>query len=500
MNRPILGPLSRFFCFFSNILVAYFLRFYLLPKFGFTTQLEEISLELFLMSPMLSEIGQSEVFRFFFDLTLFYILFSFISHLLFSVGLTQFLITATTEGSFVSKRLKSVLRFFFSFITTPFLLFDLPLLFKKKSFKETITKSRIFYRGGLLKNVFLTFLFPAILVGSAVTPLFLGPKFLQNGIPTQVLPDGKERPAEDDFVINIESPYMKMYGQVNINRNLFILPHIPNKNTEGMGVSVFDFQKKRMVKLTNEGALNIFDITNEYRFANPLFPVFYPQLSLLNINDTAEVPQLNTELTLKYISVLQDILPLNLENILNTIFKRGPLLLSFYRARERFTQALGIEYQSSIQIKSKGERIVLISSIVENAGPKRVILSPVGPTESPIYHINYKSNSGALAQILMSDVIFGSNWRAPGVYIDQPTNHPAFHALEVLTQKEVILPLPPSLAGLFENAINQAKDSGDRVLLNEVYRSLNNLISLIENRKNQEDQQVLPLFQALKEK
>ncbi len=501
MNKPILGPISRLMCLVSNILIAYFLRFYILPTYGQATFFDNISLEIFLLSSTLSELGQSYVFKFLFDYLLFYLCFSLACHILFSVGLTQFLITATTEGGFLGKRVKAVLRFFIGIVSTPLFIFDLPIVFGKKSFKEKVTNSKIFYRAGLLKNVLLILILPLAVFGTGIAPLFIGPSFLKNGIETTIVNEGQESPNNDNFVINIDSPHFEIRGQANIDRNLLILPYFSDENSENFGISVFDFDKKRVVHVTKFGYINVFDVTNEFRYANPLFPILYPQLSLLNTNDASEVLLLNKELSDKYISILQDFLPLKPESVVNLIFKRGPFLIPFYQARNRFVQNLNINSPSTIRIKRKDNFGFLIARRISNKGAnKKISVTRIGPINSPVYTLNFKVQSAPLTKTIINNLIFGPLWRPPGDYQNTGTNHPSFHTLEVLSQKELKLPLPPSIAGLFENAIKLAKDSGDRRLLNDVNRSLERLINLEQARKINDENRVVQLLQALKEK
>ncbi|MFZ9001202.1 MAG: hypothetical protein ACO20H_07845 [Bacteriovoracaceae bacterium] len=500
MNKPILGPISRLICFISNILVAYFLRFYILPKYGQATFFENTSLDFFLLDPTLSELGQSEVFKFLIDFSIFYFAFSLACHIIFSVGLTQFLIMTSTEGGFFGKRIKAVFRFIIGLVTTPLFIFDLPIVFGKKSLKEKVSKSKIYVRSRLLKNVLLILIFPIVVFGTAIAPLFMGPEFLKNGIETIIVGDTATSPNDDNFVINIDSPYFEMRGQATIDRNLIILPYFPDKSGEILGFSVFDFNKKRSVHVEKFGNLNVFDITNEFRYANPLFPILYPQLSLLNTNDASSILLLNNDLTQKYISILQDFLPLKPELAFNLIFKRGPLLLPYYRARTRFTQNLNIDSPTTIRIKKNNDRNILIAESISNNGNNKIAITPIGPTNAPVYNLNFKVQSAALTKTVIDNIIFGPLWRPAGDYQNTGTNHPTFHTLEVLSQKELKLPLPPNMAGLFENAIKLAKESGDRRLLNEVNRSLDNLIALEEARANQDGNQVVQLLKALKEK
>lgn len=68
------------------------------------------------------------------------------------------------DSGFISKRIKAVLRSLIFFLTGPFLIFDLPILIKKRSFKEWLTRSALYRPSlwpGLLSSIFL---FPPLIL------------------------------------------------------------------------------------------------------------------------------------------------------------------------------------------------------------------------------------------------------------------------------------------------------------------------------------------------
>ncbi|EQC43723.1 hypothetical protein [Bacteriovorax sp. Seq25_V] len=76
---------------------------------------------------------------------------NFISNIIFSTSIPLFLVGATTEGTFIRKRIKALLRFPLEVISFFLPIFDLPVLIGKRSFKEFITKTQIQYRQRILR-------------------------------------------------------------------------------------------------------------------------------------------------------------------------------------------------------------------------------------------------------------------------------------------------------------------------------------------------------------
>ncbi len=102
---------------------------------------------------------------------IFFISLRLLSALLFSAPLPLFLMGVTHRGgSFLSKRIIAFFRETLGFATFPFLIFDLPLLLSRRSFKEVVTGSHLSYShplvglsGGAVLNPLLVaavFLFP----------------------------------------------------------------------------------------------------------------------------------------------------------------------------------------------------------------------------------------------------------------------------------------------------------------------------------------------------
>ena len=62
-----------------------------------------------------------------------------VAHLLFGTNAIQFILGLRNNRSFVASRLLGVVRYYIGLVTAPFLVFDLPILFRMKSFKELVT-------------------------------------------------------------------------------------------------------------------------------------------------------------------------------------------------------------------------------------------------------------------------------------------------------------------------------------------------------------------------
>lgn len=94
------------------------------------------------------------------------ILFGFLQILInftFGRSLGYVLIGINEDSGFITKRIKALFRALLFFLTGPFLIFDLPILIKKRSFKEWLTRSAL-YRPSIWPAIFSLILFLPLLV------------------------------------------------------------------------------------------------------------------------------------------------------------------------------------------------------------------------------------------------------------------------------------------------------------------------------------------------
>src|SRR5690606_37629834 len=96
------------------------------------------------------------------------------------------LMGATTDGSFIMARAKAIIRFFIGIVTFPFLIFDLPALIRKRTFKEVISASAILHRFNFLKFIGAVIFIPALIFASIACYILVdqtiieGPTFMRD--------------------------------------------------------------------------------------------------------------------------------------------------------------------------------------------------------------------------------------------------------------------------------------------------------------------------------
>src|SRR5690606_14815374 len=102
-----------------------------------------------------------------------------VSSIIFGANLGLALLSVRTEGSFVTARVKALLRLILSFITLPTILTELPALIKKRTLKEVVTGSEISYRHPLLTIFGVLIALPAFTLAIIALPGLMEPTLLE---------------------------------------------------------------------------------------------------------------------------------------------------------------------------------------------------------------------------------------------------------------------------------------------------------------------------------
>lgn len=272
------------------------------------------------------------------------------------------------EGGHAHQRLAGVFRCFFGFITTPFLLFDLPLLFDRLSLKELFSGAPLFYKGAR----------PLPRSGVILLPLFI--IFLY----APLLEDGL-----DDLKVNVvgvpaptklieSDPYVTKWGVAFKSDSLdaFVtLPHF---------VVIKDGSKivvtPSLIFYHKESHSSVEMKANPWQ--NDLFP--FP----MGESDRS--------------NYLKEILPLTYKNFHTQIHKR-PLVKSDLLFRERLIKESGLPYGNQFEILPLGDHLFL-SAVVLNDNAYEVRLLPLFDHGMKFY-LNYEGSAGAAYSALLSKVL-----------------------------------------------------------------------------------------------
>ena len=109
------------------------------------------------------------------------------------------LLLISGNESLVANRLKGLIRWTISLITTPLIFLDLPCIIGKRTLKEMLSGSHLMYRFGLAKILGPLFLFPFFAVVLFLFPLLQEFNHLTSDAPEEVKIISKKMKGELPF-------------------------------------------------------------------------------------------------------------------------------------------------------------------------------------------------------------------------------------------------------------------------------------------------------------
>lgn len=190
-NEKVPGTFTRLIAILCNVALVYGIHFFTKPWRDLTVDTEN------LFGPVASYMGNflsghsmSEFVEFFtvyfvqtgaMQFYFLFVAFDLLSHLILGVSLPLFLMGVHTADSFWIKRLKGLICSSIGALTLPFVVFDLPVFFGRRSFKEFFLDIRPLQRDLFRKYSVILFVIPTLVLLGILLP-FLGNYQLMNNV------------------------------------------------------------------------------------------------------------------------------------------------------------------------------------------------------------------------------------------------------------------------------------------------------------------------------
>ena len=340
---PVAGALSRFFAFLVDCLVAICIYNLLNPYESFDRIIS------FLRSDILSLfVSQSgfvnklvSEFSFLIDFSSFLILFLIFSQTLIGVSIGQLLIGIYSQkDTLVMKRIKGFLRSIIGIITMPFLVFDIPALIPKRTFKEKVTKSFLFFEMSTVKFFRGMIVFYFSLFLAFATPLFQGfklaPVIKVNDVNKEVSVRTVSQRLNEVIVDPLNVSLVKSKTSVVIpfpeieDTTSFLVHPIQDQNNNklNLGSSVIGLESvKDIVKLLNKASAS-----------NPMFsrsfPILQDFIKRTQLDSSMFKKQRLTvleqnQLNKEFFELTKASLKLGIKGLMNHVQIHGPFIKGF---------------------------------------------------------------------------------------------------------------------------------------------------------------------------
>ncbi|CAM9901557.1 unnamed protein product, partial [Chrysoparadoxa australica] len=300
-----------------------------------------------------------------------FLAYELIFNLLLGISLGPFLIGMKNGGNFLLTRILAPIRIVLGVILLPlFFIFDLPVLFRKKSFKELISFSRYEVRIASVTFFLAVILYPLLSLAGANFPVIMAAINEKGAMPTvgaiqEVAPT---KPGKADLVIPVKSRMLGIFGQILLQPKIDFIPGIESsKATFSTKLTAFNNKKPQSAKIQRfENFLEVSKVTEPLK-EDYLLTYMHPDLAAA-IDKNSLIPKG------QLMEALYTMISLDPKNPVEPILKYGIFLSPYFTGKEIIYQALGSSRIESVhRIKSPKNDFLQLSNGDTN-GFKAIIM------------------------------------------------------------------------------------------------------------------------------
>ena len=268
------------------------------------------------------------------------VLFRFMTTIIFSVSLGQVLVGIRAYGNSIYKRLLGGLRELIGVLTVPFIIFDLPTFFGKRSFKEILTKTHVYNENNLFSLMLSVFFIGTISIAACLSPIVKGlevlPGIQVNEVTLKTKPWGYKN--------KVHSKLLDL--QYDLSGPLTTLPsfQINQKNKKRyltLGLLFLDKENGKSLDIKKIKEFSMFSVYKDFVRLNLLSEHFYPVINgVVNDvsinNDNFKSVKINKlGLIVETKRVIESIFTFNLSKTYDFVIENGPIVSGHRDFREK---------------------------------------------------------------------------------------------------------------------------------------------------------------------
>lgn len=314
IRDPVAGPLYRFIGFAYNI--GFFLLIY---KLGLPALKDKAGVDVFKMVadlhtkvlPYLKKMPAKlpkevvftpEVAEYYdllrakvlspqiFEYVTLYAGYEVIFNFILGIGLGYFLIGMNNGGHFIVSRVLAPLRVALNLITMPLLVFDFPVIFTKRSFKEIMTLSRYQRRSPFLTFMLAVFILPLLGILAANYPIYPALLEVKPTLTTEEFEFKKKKGGFKDQEFNLQSI------SLNLKDTKAFVPqrtsYVPSISATKKGIFpqliASDFGKNNVVEIIRYQKVIPLEKIIEFIKRDPLLTLFHPEVAAALDSDAGD--------------------------------------------------------------------------------------------------------------------------------------------------------------------------------------------------------------------
>src|SRR3989339_6712 len=275
-----------------------------------------------------------------------YIGFRLYSTLIFGVSFSQWIIGIRGTSNRLWNRIGGMVRVILELPLAPFLFFDLPCWFKKKTIKEWLSFTELYVKDNVFIWLVSFVIIPLMAVGSLFSPMLINLTVLDGILLDRMLEKKDALTNESNFsaFAQYSSNYYKLSSFTGLKDNRFLL--IPNfiiektknRNRVTPYVTIYDKQLKATLEMKIVGDLSLLNILAEGEKANFFFARQFPRIAkILKGPRELYLPRayeksyqselaLSSEVLKEIRTCIQQALELSLKNLWPHVMKAGPFI------------------------------------------------------------------------------------------------------------------------------------------------------------------------------
>lgn len=299
-----------------------------------------------IVSDIINMLAESELIRLIIPYFFFVIALRIITSLLFGLSLGQAVMGIKVyKGSFLLKRIKGAIREFLGLITLPFLVFDIPTLFGKRSLKEVLTFTRIFTPHPLGTNITIFIWVPLAVLIYVCAPVLEGfeaiePVVVDTQGEKKIIPWTYDRPVSSEFLgIKFDqTEQMKVVPVIDISIK-------DKKKFRKYGLYFYNLETKQGLSIfKDKGNIKLLSLFREYKKENPLTWFYEPHIQefveSMKLNNTSFKAKIDkqdiTNISQEFRELLKNVYELDLVTLPNFLMTEGPFIRSHVNLKKRF--------------------------------------------------------------------------------------------------------------------------------------------------------------------
>lgn len=317
----------------------------------------------------------------------------FISTLLFGVSIGQYIIGIYAEGSSTWKRIGGSSRVVLEFFFAPFVIFDLPVLFKKRSLKEVLTFTGLVTKKSVTNIVAGALLTLIFIVIALISPLFANLAVFDN-IDFNVIKSKQEK-LSDKSNFNQYRGYYSNYFHFSFFSSLgegryVLVPSYEVMRVDGKiesmpNMAIYDSKYDSTINFASGGDINLLKVLKKGRSFNPLFYARYPLLAkLVASNKSTRKPYhpefggrttLDSKVKKEILTLITNSFELKVSTIFDHIISNGPFINGNIAVRNEILSNIQYESTPVIQLKEYGDQTFLSFLEATDGGMNKSLLS-----------------------------------------------------------------------------------------------------------------------------